>query len=61
MKNTTAINAQQPQRRSYVKPAIHDQGDVTRLTKGDPGDREEGHQIFWGDFVSSIELPKRFE
>jgi hypothetical protein len=60
MKNDTKIN-QQTERRSYVKPAVHVQGDVTRLTKGGSGDRSEGDQIFWGDFVSSIELPQRFE
>jgi hypothetical protein len=56
-----AKNNLQFERRSYVKPAVHVQGDVTRLTKGDPGDKSEGDQIFWGDFVSSIELDKRFE
>ena len=60
MKNTTKSNPQ-TQRRSYVKPAVHDQGDVTRLTKGGNGDKAEGDQIFWGDFVSSVELPQRFE
>ena len=60
MKNTTIINAEQ-NKRQYRKPAVHVQGDVTRLTKGDPGDKEEGHQIFWGDFLPCIELPKRFE
>ena len=60
MRNMT-MKTEQNERRSYVKPAVHNQGDVIRLTKGDPGDREEGHQIFWGDFVPNIELPKRFE
>jgi hypothetical protein len=61
MKKNTKINSQQVERRSYVRPAVHDQGDVIGLTKGDPGEKTEGNQIFWGDLVSTVELPQRFE
>ena len=61
MENMTNTKLQHAERRSYVKPAVHDQGDVIRVTKGDPGDKSEGDQILWGDFVSSVELPQRFE
>lgn len=61
MGNAMKNQQKKSDRRSYLKPAVHDQGDVTSLTKGDPGDKDEGRQIFWGDFVSTVELPKRFE
>jgi len=61
MRNANPLEIRETTRRSYEKPNVHAQGDVVRLTKGDPGDRCEGDQILWGDFVSTVELPKRFE
>jgi len=60
MEKNTSVTVQS-ELRSYATPSIHDHGDAIELTKGDPGDKAEGNQIFWGDFVSTVELPQRFE